>query len=250
MIKRVLIIAFVAVLACTAIAEANFTAYNDCAMASTGNVTNYQPQTNTWNPGASGLLIDYATGNPTGVTCTGSASATDLILWEDPVVNVPYAAGTDAANLFNGKIDFTGSPELRAATEWYQYDFTGLDTSKTYVFASAMNRNNSGYTTRLTTYTLSGATSWVNESSTGTDISVDGLSTTYCPGWNTENGYVASWTITDSSEFSVRAQFAPGVSKTYGFGEIMLQEVPEPSSIVMLVMGIFGLLGYSRRRRS
>ena len=228
----------------------NFTAYNDCAMSTTtpANVTNWQTQSNVADPAytPSGLLKDFTSGLTSSVTCTASASAA-LVLWTDPVVNVPFTTGTDAANIFNGKLDFTGSPELNSDTEYYQYTFTGLNPAKTYEFVTTMNRANSGYTTRLTTYTISGATSFVNASSAGTTISTSAMandSTTLCSGYNTVNGYVARWTnITASSgTFSVKAMRVAG-TKAYGFSMFMLKETLPAQAQYVIEISVDGLGG-------
>jgi|GEM_PF-1194274 len=227
-------------------APTGFTAYNDCAMTSTGNVTSYQIVDTGYTP--SGLLKDYTTGAATGVTATASASAA-LVLWTDPVVNVPYTTGTDADTFFTGKLDFVGSPELNSDTEYYQYTFTGLDPAKSYEFVTTMNRASSGYTTRLTTYTLSGATSFVNSSSTGTTVSTTAVandSTTLCSGYNTLSGHVARWTNIKASSgtFSVKAMRVAG-TKAYGFGMFMLKETPAVSipAQYVIVISVDGLGG-------
>jgi hypothetical protein len=141
-----------------------------------------------------------------------------------------------------------GSPELNADTEWYQYTFTGLDPAKTYEFVTTMNRGSSGYTNRLTTYTISGATSFVNGSSTGTTVSTTTVandSTTLCAGYNTANGYVARWTnITASSgTFSVKAmRTTPGV-KSHAFGMFMLKESVPAQAEYVIVISVDGLGG-------
>ena len=76
--------------------------------------------------------------------------------------------GTDAYNLFNGKIVVGSKSYQIASGNSYTFTFNGLDASKRYAVAF--------YASRSTTYTadskftLQGATGWVNASSQGTTV--------------------------------------------------------------------------------
>jgi hypothetical protein len=116
------------------------------------NVTTYNIGNNSPGP-SSGELIDYATGNPTGVTATLTQSGG--VVWQPDISsnwNGGYdtAAGTDAYNTFNGTADMTGVVYY-GSTGWYvDLTFTGLDPAAQYTFATSASRANPAYTDRYT----------------------------------------------------------------------------------------------------
>ncbi|MEI6914344.1 MAG: PEP-CTERM sorting domain-containing protein [Armatimonadota bacterium] len=227
-----------------------WTAYNDCGgLSGNPNVTSYQIPNGSVTI-ASGLLKDYATGSSLGVTATPSASSTATYWYGVPSFTHP--AGSDAA-IFTGKVDFNGSPEMNNATDWYQYDISGLNPGRTYKFKTTFNRSGTGYENRKTNFTLSGATSWLNQSSAGTTISGDGSSTIINVG-NNALGLVACWSnINPGSDgiFTVKGVRADAGIKSYGFGYFELQEVvPEPSSMLAMGGGLLSLAGFAIRRRT
>jgi len=229
-------------------ANAQFIAYNDCSGSSSGNVTSY-------NAGSSGLLIDYTTGTYTNVT----AAITANIGSNDPNLGGMPNAGTDAYNVFNGKINLVGMYWCTENTtdQYVKITFTGLDPTKLYEFVTTADRASSSYTDRSSKFTLSGADSWTNASTPGTIISPDGLSTSFCTGYNTVNGYVARWiNIAPGADGSfsvtgVRADYAPVSKKAYFFAGFMLAEtnIPEPSSLLAMGSGLLGVVGFAIRRR-
>jgi hypothetical protein len=240
-------------------AQADFVAYNDCVHGgSPANTTIYSAYMADGggfeNP--SGLLIDFATGTWTSVTATltganisGSTSAAP-------------AAGTDAYNVFNGKVnlgDWSTSYNSSASEWYYQVTFTGLDPSKTYEFVTTANRDNPSYagdgaSSRWTRFSIIGADTYTNSSSAGVvEVSEDVVMMN--TGYNTINGYVVRWTGITAADgsFTVISQnvgpAGPGEPiKSYGLEGFMLAEVPVTPTVLLLGSGLVGVLIYRRRR--
>ena len=215
---------------------AGWTAYNDVVYE----VSQYtQPNVTYFDIGSghthasSGTLVNFATGNSTGVVATlteqggvtwitGSNGGSDT------------ASGTDAYQTFQGITDIQGVTHYATAAGWYvDLTFTGLDPSKAYTFATTVNRNlGSSYENRHTPFTLSGVDQATNASTVGANI-IATLAVEFSAGDNYNTGYVARWTGirpgTDGS-FTIRAQAHGAVNETYGFSVFMLKEetVPPP----------------------
>ena len=118
------------------------------------------------------------------------------------------AAGTDAYNTFAGFADMTGVIYYGSTGWWVDLTFTGLDPATEYTFATSAARNS--YTGRLTRYSISGADTYGNASTSGVDeISED--SVRFNTGDNHNEGYVARWTGIRAADgtFKVRAEADP-----------------------------------------
>ncbi|MBN1674284.1 MAG: lamin tail domain-containing protein [Kiritimatiellae bacterium] len=174
-----------------------FEAYNDLCWASgqiSANIT-------TLTQGESGQLVDYNSGSTVPVTLSvtgGGGPQTDQ--------GVHPASGTDAYEVFNGKVDGAGlinyGPDLILTV-------SGLDPSLEYEFVLYGNRGNSAYTDRTTRAVISDAAGFANASSAGATISTTAAAddtTVICNGNNTQNGYVTRYTEIDpgaDGDFSV-----------------------------------------------
>jgi hypothetical protein len=230
-----------------------FTAYNDCAGTSSGNTTAYgcSPSQSL----TSGILKDYATGNNTSVTVTAATNG-DGGSYPQPATGVPSLTGTDAGNVFTGKVDLLGVEQYGASTGWYfTLTFSGLNPNAKYEFVTTAVRDGFGqgsdYSGRITKYSISGADSYTNSSTSGTTIAGDGSWTTFCTGEN-RVGYVARWTQVVSGSDGIvvfRAESGSSTRQAYGFSGFMLKEVPEPGSLVALSGGLMGLVGFAFRKR-
>jgi hypothetical protein len=235
-------------------AFAGWKAYNDCVYDSTkalsatdpngqlvhykgANVTTFGIGTN-FTGSTSGQLLDQATGASTGVTAALTQSGG--VYWQPDVSSSWYggydtAAGTDARTTFGGIADMTGVIYYGSSAGWYvDVTFTGLDSSKTYTFATSAARCESSYTNRGTIYTISGADTAANASTAGTqEYQSNPLSVWFNTGDNYDEGYVARWTnIRPGSDggFKVRATHHPNAEsgyKAYSFDVFMLQEVAQ-----------------------
>lgn len=234
---------------------AAFTAYNDCSYSTTrtGKVTGFQAGDTSVL--TSGLLKNYSTGLETTVTATltwngcsmttgtGAASGAG-----DEAIYFPAAYSGDGLALA-GTVSYSTGSE---ATWWVDLTFTGLNPLAKYEFATTANRNSTTYTDRFTKFTIVGADSATNGSSTGTAI--DNLTTVFCTGYN-PNGNVARWTNivagadgTFTIHFGVNSATSAG-GRGYGPSVFLLGEtdaVPEPASILLLGLGIIPVI---RRRR-
>jgi hypothetical protein len=256
-------------LADTITVNGDFLAYNDCVVDSClvgygidpcGNSVHYGDpnrvtdygigsiSTDHQDPNASyvssGLLKDYATGANTTVRATLTQDGN--VIWQ-PWVGISGTthwtggydptSGTDAYNTFHGIADMTGVIYYGNAPGWWvDVNFTGLDSNKSYTFATSASRAKdrtdgepNGYTTRRTLFTISGVDSATNASTPGVE-EVNNYSVRFCTGDNHFEGYVARWTGirpgTDGS-FKVRAQTAdPNVNSAYAFSVFMLREEP------------------------
>jgi type II secretory pathway pseudopilin PulG len=213
---------------------------------------------------SSGLLKDYATGASTGVTATLTQSGG--VVWQPMDGNVAgsnWAGGydtavcTDAYNTFHGIVDMTGTIYYGSAGWYVDVNFTGLDPSKTYTFATSASRAKdrtdgaNGYSDRWSIYTISGVDAATNASTPGT---TEPNGTPYVVKFNTGNnhfeGYVARWTGirpgTDGS-FKVRAEAAPDANagyKAYAFDVFELQSAETIAQIAYPI----SYLGFSEAK--
>jgi len=128
-------------------AEAAFTAFNDVVAHSAGGGDtpgfNNPANTTEWGTGdvSSGLgpgeLLDYATGNPTGVYVTNSDNNSRISGAVDYDGTMPDA-GTPAHTLFNGKVDAEQGMNFYASggAAWsFDISFSSLNPNRTYDWA-------------------------------------------------------------------------------------------------------------------
>ncbi|MFA7486059.1 MAG: PASTA domain-containing protein, partial [Phycisphaerae bacterium] len=212
-----------------------WTAYNDCAWASGQLQNNITTYTIPSNGTASGLLKNYATGTNLGVTATLTVSGSPQVQ-TGTYGGSETNSGTDAYNTFHDFVSVPGVIQYGSSGWWVDITFTGLDPSKTYTFAATGNRNDSGYTTRIARFTLSGDEGAVNASTSGVDV-ISNNSVYFCTGYNTVNGYVARWTnIKPGSDgsFVVRVQEQTSGNKAYGPSVFMLQEEAEQQPEIVI----------------
>ena len=212
-----------AVVSVTSTGSSGFTAYNDCS-PSTGNppnTTEYRGDATT-----SGFLKDFETGDVLPITIT---VATQNVNYDNAGSGF-IEPGTDCHDVFDGKVLIDGWAPYRsgAGAWWATVTFAGLDPSKEYEFVTSCNRNNSGYTGRVTKFTISGIESCAQASTPGVDV-LSNESVSFCSGYNTVNGYVARWTNirpAANGTFTVRAEDGNGSEpgKSYSFDGIMLRE--------------------------
>jgi hypothetical protein len=213
-----------------AYAAVNWTVYNDCHTNPLGsthdNVTRwtiYSGNTNNYT----GLLKDFETGSRNGmprVTFTmvgtlGSSGGGSAAANPD--------SNTDAYEIFNSKVDFSGNlVDSEAAPGWAQeITFTGLDPNMTYTFVGTAIRAKH-YPYRETLVTISGHVDANNNSSDGLVATRD--TTIFQPADNSSTGYVIRWDDirpgADGS-FTIRSEDAPGGEyKSYPINGFMLQE--------------------------
>ncbi|MBN1672145.1 MAG: carbohydrate-binding protein [Kiritimatiellae bacterium] len=167
-----------------------FVAYNDLAWTNgqlAVRITHY-------TRGESGLLVDYATGSNTPVTLTVSAGGSGPILTQ----GANASAGTDAADVFAGKVDAGGL--VGYASSDLVLAFSGLDPARRYEVVLFGNRDVPSYAARTTTTVIGNVATFVNASSAGAAIGTTAVSddtATIGNGWNTTNGWVARFTQID-----------------------------------------------------
>ncbi len=209
-------------------AAVNWTAYNDCHTNPLGfthdNVTRWTIYTGNTN-NYTGLLKDFETGSSHAmpvVTFTmvgtlgssGSAAANP-----DP--------NTDAYEIFDGKVDFSGNiVDSESAPGWAQeITFTGLDPNMTYTFVGTAIRAKH-YPYREALVTILGHVYANNNSSE--DLVTTRDTTILQPGDNSSPGYVVRWDdISPGADgsFTIRSEDAPGGEyKSYPINGFMLQK--------------------------
>jgi len=235
------------------VASAEWIAYNDSVTPfSGGNTTQIGRFTGTV---ASGELKDWATGALTGVIATHVDGGSN---GPGTGSGMP-AAGTDAHTLFDGKVTLGSLIYYGGATNWFQeVQFTNLDPSKEYTFASLHNRGS--YTDRWAVVSIRDADSSTYACSAGafkiSDTAVSLLSD------QRDTGYVAQWTNIkpgDDGDFTMHythSTAGAGIDrpaatnqdgrKAYPLAGFMLEEVPEPATMSLLGLGALALI---RRRR-
>ena len=210
-------------------------AYNDGAYIDgqiSTNITTYESFTN----GDGGLLMKYADGTNTFVTVAINTSGTVSEQTSSSYYGAETDAGTDAYTIFHDYVNIVGGARLGTASSYITLTFTGLDSSKKYTFATTANRADSDYTDRITIFTISDIDAATNGSTSGTDISTTSITddtTSFCTGYNTENGYVARWTgIQPGSDGDFVVKFSVDSTDTnYAYGPsafLLAQESGEP----------------------
>ncbi|MBN2476227.1 MAG: lamin tail domain-containing protein [Pirellulales bacterium] len=219
--------------------DSSFVAFND-HIRGDGTHVNATDYTPIGTP--SGLLKDIDTGLGTTVTLTTSQNG---VSWEGTHGNP--APGTDAYEIFNTYVDFSGISGSNASialsgAAHYTYTFSDLSTEAgtTYSFAGTTVRGRDGYDNRWTLVTLVGADSATAAHSTGDGVVV--VSSTEVAILTGENhqadqGFVAAWTQIDpgaDGAFAIvstqyTGEIRPGVvadgSKGYGLAGVRLEEV-------------------------
>ena len=214
-----------------------FVAFNDhyVGAGTHANATTYAA-----NGTSAGPLKDIETGLATAATLTITQVGTSY----EGTQGSP-SPGTDAYEIFNGYVDFSGPSGSTASlalsgAAWYRHTFTGLDTGDevTYDIVASAVRGGDGYTNRWTCIKLEGAESATAAHSTGTGVVV--LSATEVAIWTGENfrpdqGFVAAWTDIDpgpDGEFAIVSSQYTGTtplgtangSKGYGVTGLRLRE--------------------------
>ena len=137
--------------------------------------------------------------------------------------------GTQAYEIFHDIVDL--GPNLinyGSSGWWVEIEFTGLDPAKTYSFVGTAVRART-YPDRITLFTISGADSYVNNSSDGIVERSENQSKMLA-GNNSVTGYVIRWDDimpSPGGSFKIRAEAAPESEggSAYPFGGFMLEEL-------------------------
>ena len=198
----------------------SFESYNDCVASGSGNAANVTGFN--WS-NTTGNLLNYSDGTDTGISVTMDAS--NVSGWSPPGT---LDTGTDAYDTFGGIVNIDEIASYNSDTNWYyQVTFSGLDPAKSYAFITTANRNNvsydgSGAASRWTEFTITGADSYQQISSTGV-IEVAEDVANMNTGYNTVSGCVVAWTDITAADgtFTVRSENVgaggPGeANKSYG----------------------------------
>jgi hypothetical protein len=173
------------------------------------------------------LLKDFDTGNYLDVTIQ-----VDMDVRYPTNNGADSADGTDAHQIFGGKVDGAGNYELDA-DDSVTLTFNNLDPEKQYVVAVTYNRDGGiNFSDRVTKFTIEGADDYLQDSSLGVVVNNDD-SVSFSTGNNTANGYVARWTgvTAEDGSFSIKAEQDRSKpewegEKAYAMTSVMLQEEP------------------------
>lgn len=202
-------------------AAGGWTAFNDCIDIDPGstpdNATSFGLGRSYRGDGNSGNLLDFETGEDTGVmvTFTENFSAGNTINWATDFAD--FTDDTDAEKTFGGKLNLSGNMSYNDSPGWsMDLAFTNLDPAVTYTFAATVHRNGGdGYRNRITNWTITGADAATFASSTGTH-KVSEKSVEFSTGHNPD-GLVARWTdIRPGADGSFTIRTSHGVGEANG----------------------------------
>jgi len=217
-------------------------AYNDCYGSNTiDNTSSISLDGGT--SGTEGNLLNFASGEPTGVTAQFTSSRT----LSRSTSGGPTNSDTDAYTTFNDRVNLVGNIQYNVSAGpgdwWADITLRHLDPDKTYTFAITANRASSNLAGRVTRYTLSGDVSATNASTEGVGVEND-HSVYFSTGYNTENGYVARWTGINpgtDGRIVIRAQnHTSEEPSVYVCGGFMLAEEEESSDPTITTTGTLG----------
>ena len=212
--------------------HAEWVAYNDCLReagdSTSENVTGWTIHSNDLS-NSTGRLKNFETGSDAGMpTVTFTMGNAGLSVSSGSAGGNP-TPGTEAYEIFNNIVDFGPNNIYYGGSSWWvEIKFTGLDPTKTYTFIGTAIRSNN-YPDRITLVTISGAISYVNNSSDGIVERSEDYSK-FIAGNNSVTGYVVRWDdIVPSAggSFTIRAEADPesGEERAYPLAGFMLEEL-------------------------
>lgn len=222
-------------------------AFNDCVDTDPGstppNATSYGLGRSYVGDGNSGKLIDFETGEDTGVTVTFTehASAGNTINWATDFAD--YTLGTDAEAVFGGVLNLTGNMSYNDSPGWsLDLTFTNLDPAAAYTFAATVHRNGGdGYRNRISNWSIVGADASTYASSVDAH-KVNEDSVEFSTGHNPE-GLVAKWTdIHPAADGSFTIKTSHGVGAPAG-------GLPNPDPYKGYAGGVFVLMAQPGSRQ-
>ncbi len=176
----------------------------------------------------------------------GSASATSG--------DMP-AVGTDAYNLFNGFLNADGVTSINSDNGTIGITFSNLDVNATYdvaMFGNRINTNANNNEDNPETFEISGADAFTNVSSTGTIINAS--TTAFDTRNNDATGFIARWTGVSpgiDGQFSITLKDGNKINylNAIRLESVAPPAVPEPTSILLCLIGSIGLVVVMRRVR-
>lgn len=237
-----LVILLVGFLITDGYADVDWTAYNDCVGSTISNpnateFTDYQY----YSSSTSGLLKNDATGSTAAMPTVTFTITT--ILDQQPQMQPEYGSvpepGTDAYDVFNGKIDFSGSIiQHSKSTGWFvEIKFTNLDPSKEYTFVGSAFRNKE-YTDRISQCTIQGADTFTNNSSDDVLLENEAV-TQFLAADNSNEGHVVRWDGIDPGSdgtFSIHTVSADSDGRQgYPLHGFMLQQIDDNTNAPPIV---------------
>jgi hypothetical protein len=111
------------------------------------------------------------------------------------------------------------------------FTFTDLDPNMSYELVLFGNRNNSSYTDRFTTITLSDVESFINTSTSGTDFTgPDDQAVTIMNGYNTVNGYVGRFVNINPGTDGTMLITVSSSDGRYYMNALMLKALQQPTN--------------------
>ena len=173
--------------------------------------------------------MNFETGSDSGMpTVTFTMGSAGMSVSSGSAGGNP-APGTEAYEIFNNIIDFGPNNIYYGGSGWWvEIEFTGLDPAKTYTFVGTAIRSRN-YPDRITLVTISGAVSYVNNSSDGI-VERSESQSKFLAGNNSITGYVARWddiVPSATGSFKIRAEAAPESEdgRAYPLAGFMLEEL-------------------------
>ncbi|MBN1671987.1 MAG: hypothetical protein JXR37_13190, partial [Kiritimatiellae bacterium] len=172
--------------------------------------------------------VDNATGANTPVTLTVGTGGGGPYM--DQGANA--ASGTDAYNVFNGKVSCAGLLSYFGGGN-LTLRFSEMDPSLFYEVVLFGNRNAASYTDRLTTVTLSGADAFENRSTAGAAVAgPSDSSTVMCNGWNGAAGLVVRYAqVKPGADGEMTLTVADETSRFY-LNALMLRTTSEDKTLI------------------